>query len=295
MVCKRHIEERHLQEAIRNERQILTMVDSPFIVRLHATFRDSKYLYFLFDPMLGGDLHGRMCRERSRFRNPAVYRFLVGCIVLALEHLHDRNIVYRDLKPENILLDQRGYGKLCDLGFSKFVFGKTTTLCGTPEYMAPEVILHGGYDRMVDWWSLGILTYEFLCGCTPFAEDEDEDCGPEVIFANIMVTREHGVSLPPRVGTAVTQFVASLLEFSPGDRLGIFGTQQVKSHVFLEKLDFQALSDQRLKPGYIPRPKPDGHVVKIRSTPPSPPEGDGSSFDVTTAPVAGSEAWDAIF
>merc|ERR1719188_397816 len=154
------------------------MIDSPFIIKLHATFRDAEYLYFLFEPLLGGELYEHMRKEPYRFRVPKIYRFVLGCVSLALDHLHSRSIVFRDLKPENILFDATGWVKLCDLGFAKFLIGKTYTMCGTPEYIAPEVLTQGGYDRMVDWWALGILAYELLCGCTPFCDDEedDEDC-----------------------------------------------------------------------------------------------------------------------
>jgi len=259
-VSKKHIVRNELQKAVKYERQILTMIDSPFIIRLHATFRDANYLYFLFEPLLGGELHSRMCREPSRFRDPKVYRFVLGCVTCALEHLHDRNVVYRDLKPENVLLDGHGYVKLCDLGFAKFVLGKTMTLCGTPEYMAPEVIMHSGYDRMVDWWAIGILAYECVCGCTPFV-DEDS-ASPEVIFANILSTREEIVEMPPRTLPCTDDFVASLLQFSPGKRLGIGGAAQIKGHRIFAPLDFQALCRQQLRAPYVPRVKSEAELAR---------------------------------
>jgi CRP-like cAMP-binding protein len=260
-VSKKHIVRNELQKSVRLERQVLTMVDSPFIINLHATFRDAKYIYFLFEPLLGGELHARMCREPSRFRDPKVYRFILGCIACGLEHLHERNIVFRDLKPENVLLDKNGYVKLCDLGFAKFVVGKTMTLCGTPEYMAPEVIMHGGYDRMVDWWALGVLAFECVCGCTPFIDD-DEGCSPEVIFANILMTREQDVELPPRTLPCTVHFVSCLLQFSPGNRMGIGGATQVRGHHLFGPLDFHALTKQELKAPYVPRVKSEAELAK---------------------------------
>eukprot|EP00428_Durinskia_dybowskii_P016627 CAMPEP_0170214076 /NCGR_PEP_ID=MMETSP0116_2-20130129/6664_1 /TAXON_ID=400756 /ORGANISM="Durinskia baltica, Strain CSIRO CS-38" /LENGTH=1073 /DNA_ID=CAMNT_0010464631 /DNA_START=33 /DNA_END=3255 /DNA_ORIENTATION=- len=289
-VYKKHIVQNRLQEAIRLERQILTMVDSPFIVRLHATFRDSAYLYFLFEPLLGGELHARMCREPSRFRDIRVYRFLLGCVTLAFEHLHDRSIVYRDLKPENVLLDTSGYIKLCDMGFAKFVFGKTATLCGTPEYMAPEVILHGGYDRMVDWWAIGILAYEFVCGCTPFIDEEDENCRPEVIFANILSTREQDLELPPKMLPATADFVDSLLRFSPGKRLGNGGAAQVKNSPFFGNyLDFQALAQQKITPAYVPRVKTAAELARTLNKGVPVPSDGGACPDDT------DDDWDDVF
>merc|ERR1740138_1995704 len=98
--------------------------------------------------------------------------FYVACLTIGIEHLHERNIVHRDVKPENVLLDRTGYGKLCDMGFARFVLGKTNTLVGTPEYMAPEMIdFPHSHDMAVDWWALGVLTYELLTGQPPW-EDE---------------------------------------------------------------------------------------------------------------------------
>lgn len=252
-ISKSHIIRSKLQEAVRAERQILTMCDSAFIIRLHGTYRDRKYLYFLFEPLLGGELHTKMVREPSLFRNPTVYRFILACVCFALEHLHARNVVYRDLKPENVLLDEAGYIKICDLGFAKFVLGKTMTLCGTPEYMAPEVITHTGYDRMVDWWAVGILAFELLCGMTPFCDDHDS--GPEIIFANILTSRDQEVEMPPRTPPATVDFVQSLLQFTPGNRLGIGGATQVKGHHIFSAIDLREVELQKVKPPYVPKCK----------------------------------------
>jgi len=306
-VSKKHIVLNELQKAVKYERQILTMIDSPFIIRLHATFRDQNYLYFLFEPLLGGELHSRMCREPSRFRDPKVYRFVLGCIVCALEHLHDRNVVYRDLKPENVLLDANGYVKLCDLGFAKFVLGQTMTLCGTPEYMAPEVIMHSGYDRMVDWWAVGVLAFECVCGCTPFL-DEDTS-GPEAIFSNILATKDELIDLPPRAALPSTSnFVSSLLQFSPGRRLGVGGASQVKGHNIFAPLDFKALARQAVRPPYVPRVKSEAELTRSMNKkkdalvcpcddelgPTSPQEGSAENSRSTAAGEE-DEDWDCDF
>jgi len=251
-----------LQESVRNEREILTMIDSPFCARLYGTFKDERYLYFLFEPLLGGDLHERMSSEPDIFGRPVVIRFLIGCLICAIAHLHERNIVFRDLKPENVLMDSMGYAKLCDYGFAKFVLGRTLTICGTPEYMAPEAIRNIGYGRMVDWWALGVLSYELISGNTPFGiddddEDDDDDrarAQPEVIFANIL----EGIEAVPCPfvdiktstfdGAEAWDFVRGLLRYSPGKRLGIGGSAQVKVHPFLKSVDFPALERKELTP-----------------------------------------------
>ncbi|XP_010769018.1 cGMP-dependent protein kinase 1-like, partial [Notothenia coriiceps] len=161
---KRHIMDTSQQGHILSERRIMVEAHSPFIIRLYRTFRDSKYLYMLLEACLGGELW-TLLRDRGSF-DDGMTRFYTGCVVEALAFLHCRGIIYRDLKPENIILDQRGYAKLVDFGFAKKVgLGKKTwTFCGTPEYVAPEIILNKGHDSSADCWSLGILVFELLSG-----------------------------------------------------------------------------------------------------------------------------------
>ena len=160
---------------VRNERQILKDVGGhPFITHLLASFSDRDFLYLLLDYVPGGELFSYL-RKYRQFDEPTA-RFYAAEIVLVLEYLHEKQdgIAYRDLKPENLLLDARGHVKLVDFGFAKRlgrgVNGalETYTMCGTPEYIAPEVIQNMGHTTAVDWWALGVLIYEFLTGYPPF-------------------------------------------------------------------------------------------------------------------------------
>ncbi|XP_017339836.1 cGMP-dependent protein kinase 1 isoform X3 [Ictalurus punctatus] len=161
---KRHIVDTRQQEHIRSEKHIMQEAHSDFIVRLYRTFKDSKYLYMLMEACLGGELW-TILRDRGSFEDSTT-RFYTACVVEAFAYLHSKGIIYRDLKPENLILDHRGYAKLVDFGFAKKIgFGKKTwTFCGTPEYVAPEIILNKGHDISADYWSLGILMYELLTG-----------------------------------------------------------------------------------------------------------------------------------
>eukprot|EP00928_Gymnodinium_smaydae_P026389 TRINITY_DN20744_c0_g4_i2.p1 TRINITY_DN20744_c0_g4~~TRINITY_DN20744_c0_g4_i2.p1 ORF type:complete len:1026 (+),score=218.71 TRINITY_DN20744_c0_g4_i2:112-3189(+) len=271
-----------LQENVNSERELLTMVDTPFSISLYGTFKDAKYIYFLFEPLLGGDLHDHLHREPASFRTPRVHTFVVGCMALALEHLHERNIVFRDLKPENIILSRDGYPKLCDYGFAKFVLHRAMTLCGTPEYVAPEVIGHSGYDRMVDWWALGVLTYELITGLTPFCDEDDEDAPPVVIFFNIRRGIQE-VKFPFRLPDAIS-FIKALCKANPSQRLGVGGPSHVMHHPFFKELDFTALKKLELPAPYVPKMASDDDICfpcsEDQEMPPCPDyEDDGTNWD----------------
>lgn len=151
------------------ERDIMLQITHPFVVKLHYAFQSPESLYFVTDFLNGGELFFHMCNE-IRFSEERA-RFYAAEIILALEHLHQHNIIYRDLKPENVLLDSEGHLKLTDFGLSKVKMsndGLTSTFCGTPEYLAPEVIIGEGHSYGVDLWSLGMLLYEMISGINPF-------------------------------------------------------------------------------------------------------------------------------
>uniref|UniRef100_T1J2D2 cGMP-dependent protein kinase n=1 Tax=Strigamia maritima TaxID=126957 RepID=T1J2D2_STRMM len=166
---KAQIVETRQQQHIMSEKRIMEEANSDFIVKLYATFKDKKYLYMMIEACLGGELW-TILRDKGNFDDPTG-RFYTACVILAFDYLHSRNIIYRDLKPENLILDEKGYVKLVDFGFAKKLPSgrKTWTFCGTPEYVAPEIILNKGHDVAADYWSLGVLIYELLTGSPPFS------------------------------------------------------------------------------------------------------------------------------
>uniref|UniRef100_A0A8K9X204 cGMP-dependent protein kinase n=1 Tax=Oncorhynchus mykiss TaxID=8022 RepID=A0A8K9X204_ONCMY len=168
-IKKKHIVDTRQQEHIYSEKNILQQTNSHFIVRLFRTFRDDKYVYMLLEVCLGGELWS-VLRDMGSFEEQTA-RFCISCVLEAFDYLHARGIIYRDLKPENLLLDAEGYVKMADFGFAKRIgLGKKTwTFCGTPEYVAPEVIMNKGHDFGADCWSLGILIFELLTGSPPFS------------------------------------------------------------------------------------------------------------------------------
>jgi len=232
------------------ERDLLNMLDSSFIVRLHKTMKDQQFVYFLLEAALGGDLYGLFSTHQDIFLadQPRGYSsaFYAGCVIAALEHLHERKIIYRDLKPENIMLDTRGYGKVCDMGLARFVVGKTNTQAGTPDYMAPEMIDPPHYhDNSADWWSLGVLIYEMLCQQLPFDDEELEDTGERLLA--LRRSQEHRLNFPAECPAEGKALIARLLRKLPL-RLGAQGgAEEVRGHYYFKDFDFPALHAQALQ------------------------------------------------
>uniref|UniRef100_A0A8P4FWA8 cGMP-dependent protein kinase n=1 Tax=Dicentrarchus labrax TaxID=13489 RepID=A0A8P4FWA8_DICLA len=213
-IKKKHIVDTRQQEHIYSEKNILQQTNSAFIIRLYRTFRDDKFVYMLLEVCLGGELW-TVLRDMSYFDDPTA-RFCTGCVLEAFDYLHTMGIIYRDLKPENLLLDAEGYVKMADFGFAKKIgLGKKTwTFCGTPEYVAPEVIMNKGHDFGADCWSLGILIFELLTGNPPFAGSD-----PIKIYTMVL----HGiekVDFPKKIGKRPDDLIRRLCKLNPVERLG---------------------------------------------------------------------------
>ncbi|XP_063703177.1 cGMP-dependent protein kinase 1-like [Culicoides brevitarsis] len=230
------------QKHVFNEKEIMLACDTPFIVKLYRTFRDSKYLYLLMEPCLGGDvwtiLHQKRCFDER------TTRFMSACVVEAFEYLHTRNIFYRDLKPENLMLDSRGYIKLVDFGFAKFLKPneKTWTFAGTPEYVAPEIITNKGHNRAVDYWALGIFIFELLVGKPPF-RGRDHMKTYNFILRGIDV-----VQFPQKIPKKAQALIKRLCRQNPTERLGYQknGISDIKNHVFFSTFEWEKLKNQTL-------------------------------------------------
>ncbi|KAJ1971095.1 hypothetical protein H4R35_005469 [Dimargaris xerosporica] len=197
------------------ERTILEDVKHPFIVQLFYAFQTETKLYLILEYVSGGELFHHMNTER--LFTERVARFFVAELVLALEHLHALGIIYRDLKPENCLIDRDGHTVLTDFGLSKLGLprdGKTSTFCGTIEYMAPEVLDEEPYDQSVDWWSLGILLYDMLTGSPPFKGNNRK--------AVMDAIRRSPVRYPNYLSPEAKDLISSLLQRDPTQRLGTF-------------------------------------------------------------------------
>lgn len=232
-------------EHTNDERRMLGEVKHPFLITLWGTFQDAKNLYMVMDFVEGGELFS-LLRKSGRFPNP-VAKFYAAEVTLALEYLHSRNIIYRDLKPENLLLDRHGHLKITDFGFAKRVPDKTWTLCGTPDYLAPEVVSNKGYNKSVDWWSLGILIYEMLCGYTPFWDGGS----PMKIYENILKGK---VKYPPHINAEAQDLLERLITHDLTKRLGNLygGSQDVKNHPWFAEVTWDRLARKDIDAPYTP-------------------------------------------
>ncbi|KAH7170346.1 kinase-like domain-containing protein [Dactylonectria macrodidyma] len=232
-------------EHTNDERRMLSDVKHPFLITLWGTFQDLKNLYMVMDFVEGGELFS-LLRKSGRFPNP-VAKFYAAEVTLALEYLHSKNIIYRDLKPENLLLDRHGHLKITDFGFAKRVPDKTWTLCGTPDYLAPEVVSNKGYNKSVDWWSLGILIYEMLCGYTPFWDSGS----PMKIYENILKGK---VKYPAYVNLDAQNLLERLITADLTKRLGNLygGPQDVKDHPWFTEVTWDRLARKDIDAPYTP-------------------------------------------
>ncbi|KAI9718178.1 MAG: camp-dependent protein kinase catalytic subunit [Chrysothrix sp. TS-e1954] len=232
-------------EHTNDERKMLARVKHPFLITLWGTFCDSRNLYMVMDFVEGGELFS-LLRKSQRFPNP-VAKFYAAEVSLALDYLHSLNIIYRDLKPENLLLDRHGHLKITDFGFAKEVPDITWTLCGTPDYLAPEVVSSKGYNKSVDWWSLGILIYEMLCGFTPFYDSGS----PMKIYENILKGR---VKYPPHLHPDAQDLLSKLITADLTKRLGnlVNGSKDVMDHHWFAEVTWERLGKKDIDAPYAP-------------------------------------------
>ncbi|CEJ90548.1 Putative AGC/AKT protein kinase, variant [[Torrubiella] hemipterigena] len=241
------------------ERNILVRTattDSPFIVGLKFSFQTPSELYLVTDYMSGGELFWHLQKE-GRFDERRA-KFYIAELILAIQHLHNNDIVYRDLKPENILLDANGHIALCDFGLSKANLTKndtTNTFCGTTEYLAPEVLLdESGYTKMVDFWSLGVLVFEMCCGWSPFYAEDTQQMYKNIAFGKVRFPRD-------TLSQEGRNFVKGLLNRNPKHRLGaIDDAEELKRHPFFDDIDWNLLAQKRITPPFKPKLKSETDV-----------------------------------
>lgn len=211
-ISKEHIRRENLGAMITNERSVMMLLDSDWVVRLWSTYQDPAYVYFMMEPALGGELFD-VYNENDLFGKMGHARFYIGCVIQGLQYMHFKRVIYRDLKLENCLLDEMGYCKLTDFGIAKVVVGKTYTVCGTADYFAPETLKQVGHNRAADWWACGVLLFIMAAGRSPFD-------APEVtqIYKNI-IKGFSKVKFPSNFASDLTDVIKSLCRKKPEERV----------------------------------------------------------------------------
>jgi len=245
-ISKEFLVNKGLVSHAETEKYVLTSNESEFLVRLDYSFQTPEKIYFVIDYKEGGDLYERF-RQLRRF-SEAEAKFYIAEVIMALEYLHSKDIIYRDLKPENVLIDSEGHICLTDFGTSKSLNDEkeTNTFIGTCDYMAPEIIQGNEYGKPVDWWSLGVFIYEIIVGVTPFCcKSNDEN----KIMENIL---NKPVSFPVKnviLSAEAKDLITKLLKKDPEMRLG---GKEVKEHEWFSDIDWKIVLERRMKATWKP-------------------------------------------
>lgn len=224
-------------EHVKAEKEILLSITHPFIVNMLSVFQDDKRLCMLLEYVNGGELFSYL-RKEGRLPNDHA-AFYAGEIILAFQYLHNIHIVYRDLKPENLLIDTDGHLKITDFGFAKVVEDRTWTLCGTPEYLAPEIIQSKGHGKAVDWWALGILIFEMLAGYPPFYDEN-----PFGIYQKVLAGK---IDFPRHFEVKAKDLIKRLLTPDRAKRFGCLknGAEDIKKHKWYKGTDWTLMYNRQ--------------------------------------------------
>lgn len=244
-VTRSKIAQFNMYENIQLERSILMQLDHNMILKLTKTFKDPKRVYFLTEYVTGQDLFDAI--RAMGLLGDYDAKFYVSCLIEIFSYLHSRDILYRDLKPENVMVDESGYLKLIDFGTAKQVQGRTYTIVGTPHYMAPEIIIGKGYGLAADWWSMGVILYEFVCGAVPFGEEEED---PYSVYECVLT---HRLKYPNYIdpNLPAKKIIETFLDKNPGQRI-LGDITQLKAHPWFTDIDWQQLIRRETTAPFIP-------------------------------------------
>ena len=250
-LSKKFIQEKKQRPQTLNERNILANSECHFLVKLFYSFQDKKKVYLVMEYLQGGELFFHLSNQGAFSELRA--RFYISEIILGLEYLHGKGIIYRDLKPENILIDLKGHVRLTDFGLCKILDDqeKTKTFCGTPEYLAPEVITRGEYGKSADFWSLGAVLYYMLSGSPPHYNHNKKEILKKVV----------SIPVNPilKITDQANDFVLNLLKIDPDQRLKDFET--IKNHKWFEGVNWEDFSALKTSPPFVPKCKKEDDVL----------------------------------
>ncbi|KAH0788077.1 Pkinase-domain-containing protein [Histomonas meleagridis] len=250
IMSKERIIELNQKEHVINEVYTLRDVQHPFVVTLHGTFQDDRNVYLMQEFIAGGEVFSHL-RTLQCF-DLDVTRFYAAEILLVFQMLHSKGYVYRDLKPENLVFNAEGHIKFIDFGFAKRIVDRTYTLCGTPEYLAPEIIRGEGSSFCSDWWAYGILIYEFLVGQTPFVDENENKMYQKICRGQVY--------FPDYIDPITADFLEGLLTVDATHRLGCtaIGAEEIKQHQWFQGIDWSKVYHMRYQPPLVPIVEDDG-------------------------------------
>jgi len=222
---------------------------------LHWSFQTEDNLYFVMDFINGGELFHHLSKEKKFSEDRA--KFYAAEIVAGMQYLHKAGVIYRDLKPENLLLNYKGHIVMTDFGLSKEGLhakdARTATFCGTPEYLAPEIIKGDDYTKAIDWWSVGTLIYEMLTGLPPFYTEDEENMYHKIMTSDLVI--------PPNFSPEVADIIKQFLQRDPKERLQ--ETQKIRSHPWFRDIDWAKLERCDVEPPFVPNVKSPDDVTNI--------------------------------
>lgn len=256
-VCnKESIFSQNLTKYAKTERDVLALADHPFVVKMYFAFQNARNVFLLLEYCPGGDL-GKVLAKERKF-SEEIARIYVCEVLLALEYLHAKNVMYRDLKPDNLMLDQFGHVKLVDFGLSKINTDdgySSTSFLGTHAYLAPEILANRNYGKSVDWYNLGVLLYEFLVGVPAYYSDNLEK-----LYENI---QSGPIQFPRGMSPEARDLISKLMIRNPMTRLGFNGAQEIKEHPFFSGIVWSNFSKRQADGNYPDVYPPQRKCAKI--------------------------------
>jgi serine/threonine protein kinase len=248
-MSKSKIIDKRSEKSVKSERDMLELMNHPFIINMHFSFQDTDNLYIAMDLLTGGDLRYHICKHKKFFEEQT--KFFIACIILSLDYIHTNNILHRDLKPENLVLDSNGYMKLTDFGIAK-VYKKENfrETSGTLGYMAPEVLCAQNHTIAVDYFALGVIGYELMNGTRPYIGKNRKEIKEKIMAKQVQVKKEQ---IPRGWSVESADFINRLLQRKPINRLGLRGSIEVKEHLWFKDFDWKGLYLFKLKAPFIPK------------------------------------------
>ena len=247
-MCKKKIIDKKSEALIMYERDLLVRMNHPFISSLKFAFQDEDKLYLVMDLLTGGDL--RFHLYKNKCFNEIQTKFFIACVILALEYLHKNKIIHHDVKPENLILNTKGYVKLSDFGIARiYRENNSEDISGSPGYIAPEILNEENHSYTSDYFSLGVVTYEFMKGERPFAGKTRREIREKIMKRDFVLTKK---DLPPGWSIDSADFINKLLKKEQNLRLGSRGIDEIKSHSWLKYFNWKDLYLEKMTPPFVP-------------------------------------------